>query len=91
LLAKIDRAMLASYCEAWAEYVESCEELRKVGRYYTSSNGNPLRHPLCQIRDNAADRCMRLADRFGMSPSARTRLARVEEEATDDFADAFGA
>ena len=87
VLAEIDRALLAAYCEAWAE-LDAIE--RKMasqpegGLLISTSNGNIIQSPLVGIRNRAVERLGRLAQQFGMSPAARTRLATGEAPAEED-------
>ncbi len=63
-------AAIAMYCEAWGEYVEACIGLQDTGRTTTTSNGTEMPHPLVGIRNRAFDRCNRLGQQFGFSPTA---------------------
>lgn len=80
LLQVVDGAMLAAYCEAWAEFVEMCEAIKEKGRLMTTSNGNVIQNPLVSIRNRAVERLFRLAQQFGFSPSARVRIRAGDPE-----------
>lgn len=74
---KIDRALLASYCETWADYHRAVIELREEGDTYecTTENGTIIRlHPLVQVRNASRDGLAKLGSKLGLSPSARTGL-----------------
>jgi len=78
-IAKIDRALLAAYCEAWDEFVAVSEMLRRSGVIIKSPETEVwYQNPLVGIRNRAVERLMRLAQQFGFSPAARTRLRAVE-------------
>jgi P27 family predicted phage terminase small subunit len=78
LIAEVDRGLVALYCEAWAEFIECCVQIRQEGRLVKGCLGNQVINPLILVKQRAADRMVKLADRFGFSPAARTRI-RVEE------------
>lgn len=67
----VDRAALAVYCEAWAEFALACQQLAKK-----LEGGDQLDScaKLVKVKNAAADRVMKLADRFGFAPSARARV-----------------
>jgi P27 family predicted phage terminase small subunit len=74
---KIDRALLATYCETWADYHRVVLELREEGETYESmtQNGTIIRlHPMVQIRNASRDGLTKLGSKLGLSPSARTGL-----------------
>jgi P27 family predicted phage terminase small subunit len=81
LVSKIDRAALALFCEAWAEFVVTVETLSRSSLLIKNNlTGGLERNPLLFVRDRAAERILRLSDRFGFSPAARARLRVVEGE-----------
>jgi P27 family predicted phage terminase small subunit len=82
VLAKIDRALLAVYCEAWGEFVMVVEAIGKSGVIIKDRDGRLKRNPLCRVRDAAVERMIRLAGQFGFTPAARTRLRAVEDQHT---------
>ena len=67
IIAESDRALLAVWCQAWAEFIALID----------ATEGPELRR-----RDAAADRLMKASDRLGFSPAARTRV-RAEREARE--------
>jgi len=68
LLAKVDRAVLSAYCEAWSEFV------RLAGRCHRLGDVRAIALGLFKAKNAASDRMTRLAQQFGFSPSARARL-----------------
>lgn len=79
VLQLVDRAMLAAWCEAWAEFVEAATLLARQGLLITRPDGNVVRNPVGYIKNTAALRLISLADKFGFCPSARVRMRAVEE------------
>ena len=83
-IAKIDRALVTAYCEAWGEFVEASRELQTSGLILKTADGYFYPNPLAGIRSRAVERMTRLAAQFGLSPSARTKLTAAP--AQDDGA-----
>ena len=42
LLTKLDRAVLALYCQTWSIYVEAESKVRTRGRVFKSKSGHPF-------------------------------------------------
>ena len=82
LLAEIDRAALAMYCEAWARWAEAEQALQKYGLIVKSPSGLPMQSPYLAVANKAMEQIGRLLAEFGMSPASRTRVhaAVVGEE-----------
>src|SRR5262245_34316505 len=91
ILAEIDRALLAAYCEAWAEFAAVSADLEKTSRLVETDKGNVIQSPLVGIRNRAAERLLRLAAQFGMSPAARTRINAPTEDEPAEEEDPFEA
>lgn len=78
LLRDADHAMLAAYCEAYAEFVEAKKMLKKKGRTFTTDKGYVSASPWVAIKNNAADRMGKFAAHFGLSPASRARVPAPE-------------
>lgn len=74
VVAEIDRALLAFYCEAWAEFIEAADYIEENGHTVTLESGYVAIHPMVGVKNSAFERCVKIAAQFGFSPSARTRL-----------------
>lgn len=78
VLAEIDRAALAGYCEAWAEFSRLSQEidelLDKRGGY-----ARAIAKGLVAAKNKAAERFLRFAQQFGFTPSARARVKAAPE------------
>jgi len=73
VIAKIDRALLAMYCEAWGEFVEARQEIDRMKK----NRAKPLEITnagLYNLRTRAFERALKIAAQFGFSSSARARL-----------------
>ena len=83
LLAKIDRAALAMYCDHYGRWLESIAALQKYGVVIKSPSGFPMQSPYVAIANKSGEQVRLLLAEFGMSPSSRTRVhatPRTEEE-----------
>ena len=83
LLAKIDRALLASYCDCWGRYVEAVKDLRENGTTFTTDKGYQGPRPSVGIAQKALQQMMQLSARFGFTPADRAKLALPEPEVED--------
>jgi P27 family predicted phage terminase small subunit len=79
LVAEIDRAALASYCQAWGRWVEAEEALKRHGVVVRSPNGFPMPSPYLAIANKAMDQMRLLLTEFGMSPSSRSRVVALRD------------
>ena len=70
-----DRAMLAEYCQAWADLREATETLRTEGAVTTTEKGYAMPSPWVAIRNKAAERLRRAATELGMTPAARSKIS----------------
>lgn len=78
VVSEADRALFASYCEAWSEFVRLTILMNKCA----PGRGKNWRTLNCAKRA-ASDALLKLAMQFGFSPSARTRLKSVEDGVDD--------
>ena len=74
LVSKIDRAVLALYCQTWSDWTQAREELKGHGRTVKSPNGYEIPSPHLTIANAAGKELRALAAEFGMSPASRTRV-----------------
>jgi len=86
ILATIDRAGLALVCEAWSEYRAADRILKREGLTYKSEeDGITRRHPMMKVKNDAAIRWAQLSQRFGLTPSDRTRIkAPIRDNGKDE-------
>jgi P27 family predicted phage terminase small subunit len=82
LLYKVDRATFAAYCDSyslWRRATESLSEKAKsnpdLGMVQITKSGNIIQHTLLGIANKAKADYMRYALEFGLTPSARAKLA----------------
>lgn len=75
LITQLDRAEFALYCQYWARWTQAelkLAELQEAGLIETTPSGYRQIGVWLQISNRAAEGMHRSADKFGMTPSART-------------------
>lgn len=75
ILAEIDRTIIASYCQYYAQWKDASEKLKYKNEVLVSDKGNEYQNPLITVADRAWDRMKKCLDAMGMSPAARTGIA----------------
>lgn len=84
VLARVDRAALVLWCQAWAEYVAVSAELEGKAPW---AKGNSR---LVWIRKSAVDTLLKVAAQFGFTPAARARLnTKTQPDKPDDMEQFF--
>jgi len=95
ILTTIDRAVFASYCQAWSEWLQAHKIVKKVGTVIRSkervvekpdgtvirSGGVPMINPVCKRMDIANSKMMKALTEMGMSPSSRGRVSVAKKKA----------
>lgn len=87
LLTTLDRATLAAYCQSWSMWAQAVELLQSMaerdelskGLMIKTSNKNVIQNPVVGIINKAASQMVRFATEFGMTPSARSRIALTDQ------------
>lgn len=90
VLAKVDRAALATYCAAWSKFVQAEQLLQSDDLVAERRAGNgPAKNPAWQIWREAATTVAALAKELFLTPSARLRSVKPEadDEQEDDILD----
>ncbi|QHL55817.1 hypothetical protein C7M23_02943 [Bacillus subtilis] len=91
IITEADISMLAAYCNAYSQYVSISKIIEEDGiMVHTEAkdeDGNPIKlvgeeHPLLKWQKNYFDQMNSAANDFGLTPSARAKLAitRTQEE-----------
>ena len=88
VLTIADRAALAAYCQAWADWVKARGEIATGGMISTTSNGYEQQSAWIGIANKALDNLMKFASEFGLTPASRARIhaeppTTPEEEAEE--------
>lgn len=74
LLADIDQATLAVYCQAVSDFARLTEDLRDNGETFTTPKGYVAPRPEVAMRRAAAELILKTSALFGMTPSGRARM-----------------
>jgi P27 family predicted phage terminase small subunit len=74
VISRVDRAVLALYCQAWARWVEAERQLAKNGAVAETPNGLAVQSVYMQIANRAMEQVRRYAAELGLTPAARTRV-----------------
>jgi P27 family predicted phage terminase small subunit len=100
LLTVIDTAVLAAYCVSYARWRTAEETLLEMARrdpvlnalMFKARNGTPMQNPLVVTAAKAASDMVRYAAEFGLSPSARSRIAAgpIASAKANKFTGLFG-
>lgn len=78
-IAEADLATLAAYCQSWAEFVASAKYVSEHG--YWDENGKPS--AAARRLDASRDVLIRLGDRLGLSPAAKSRVTTNAEQGSE--------
>ena len=73
-LTVFDRAALAAYCNAYAQWLEAVEALQKYGAVMKSPSGFPVQSLYVSIANRQVEIMIRIAGEFGFTPASRSRL-----------------
>jgi P27 family predicted phage terminase small subunit len=84
LLTEIDRAALAGYCDAYATWIKSGEELQRTPLVIIYK-GLPMQSPYVAIHNAAGKQMLQYLQQFGLSPSSRSRVRVDKPEAADEL------
>ena len=76
LTTKADRAALILLSRAWAEFEDAERHIEANGTVIKMPNGYPGSNPFCKIRDSARACVLKLLAELGMTPNARSRIAK---------------
>jgi P27 family predicted phage terminase small subunit len=88
LLTRLDRGLLAAYCQAHALWVEAVCSIQRYGTMVKSPNGFAMQSPYVAVANKQVEIMVRIAAEFGMTPSSRTRI-RVGQPTPEDPFETF--
>lgn len=88
ILTNIDVDMLALYCDAYSQYIQCCEVIRREGLMVEYTNKaaetNKVPHPLLSKKKQLFEQMKALATEFGFTPSARAKIAIPKQEKKEE-------
>ena len=87
LLAQVDRALIAAYCQSWAMYVEAMADIKENGTTFTTNRGYQGPRPSVAIAARMLDKLNQLSTKFGFTPSDRSKMSMPEPKQEDPFAE----
>lgn len=87
LITELDDMALAMLCQAWAEYLEATEQVKKSGLLVKSPNGFPVLNPYLIAANQALKKVRSPLAEFGMTPGSRSRIhaAGSGDESDDEW------
>lgn len=85
LLTAVDRAALVAYCVAYGRWVEAEKIVADKGAVLKTANGNLIQNPYLAVANRAMDNMRKLAQEFGMTPSARVTLPASAPKPLSEF------
>lgn len=78
LIAQVDRAAIAVYCQAYARWVQAEKKIAELGDAglvaVVAKSGYEQIGPWLQVSNRAVEQMHKFLSEFGMTPSARTRV-----------------
>jgi P27 family predicted phage terminase small subunit len=90
VLTRLDANALARYCQLWARWRTADEFVQTQGEVYLDKDDagrvkGVRSYPQARIATQLAEQLLRIEQQFGMTPSARARLAapQVPEQGDD--------
>jgi P27 family predicted phage terminase small subunit len=89
LIARVDRAALAAYCQAWSRWVKAEEMLKSTGPVIKSKTTSAIyQNPYLAVANRAMKQMRDFLTEFGM-PSSRSRVSSglppVRDEKVEKF------
>lgn len=85
----LDRASLSAYCLAWSTLKMATDSLERDGLTITGGHGGRVRNPAASIANQAARQVRDFAVEFGLTPAARPRLEKAQDDNDDESLDRF--
>ena len=80
ILTEMDMTAFAGYCQAYARWKEAEEFLSKHGSIIKTPNGYLQQVPQVSISQTNLKILLKFCEQFGLTPSARNRLATMDVE-----------
>ncbi|AEH46782.1 phage terminase small subunit P27 family [Parageobacillus thermoglucosidasius] len=84
LITNVDIVALATYCDAYSDYVKCTKLIQEEGMMVEYTNKaaetNKVPHPLLTKKKQLFEQMKAVASEFGLSPSARAKLAMPKKE-----------
>jgi P27 family predicted phage terminase small subunit len=87
MLVETDTSVLLAYCNEIGTYFQCCDILKKGGFTFATPNGFEQQRPEVLIGNKALQNAIKLSDKFGFNPAARTKIEAPVKQDKDEFND----
>lgn len=84
ILTEVDVNAFAAYCQSYARWKEAQEHISKEGSTFETASGYRQQSPWVGIANTNHRLMLSAAAEFGLTPSARSRIALAEQEGGAD-------
>ena len=85
LLSRIDRSILAGYCQVYADWHAAERVLQREGATFETPNGYVQQRPEVAMKNKALSLLAKFGSLFGLSPADRVGLEIKKESAEDEL------
>lgn len=85
MLVETDLSLLLSYCNECGAYYESMEYIKKNGFYQETKANGKIISSAYTIANRSLANMIKLSDKFGFNPAARTKIEMPEQKSDDPF------
>jgi P27 family predicted phage terminase small subunit len=87
MLVETDTSVLLAYCNEIGTYFACCDILKSGGFTFATPNGFEQQRPEVLIGNKALQNAIKLSDKFGFNPAARTKIEAPTKQDKDPFLD----
>lgn len=89
LLSSADRGVIACLAQAWADWIEAMEEIKKSGRFTKCETVDGRTYwdysPWNNQEKKAKTEILKFSVELGLTPSARSRISTVDRDSGDSL------
>lgn len=85
VLTKVDTGALALYCQAFDQWREAQNKLKRAQLVVTNSRGDEVVSPWVRVSNMAVQQMVRLASELGITPASRSRIKVEPPQEEDEF------
>lgn len=89
ILSKLDQGILAAYCVAWSNFVETTAQIAQFGRATNTGKGGYKNSPYASQQTVAMNQLRLLGAQLGLSPEGRLRIHAEGDAGAEDPMDGF--
>ncbi len=87
-LHRVDLALLSAYCVEMASYLEAIKAIKKEGSVITlpgKAGEYKMQNPWVGVKNSALKNAQTLANQFGFTPAARSKISISPKEKESEF------